>query len=405
MSDDRTSSNFKDLPALGELRAHLAGYVAATERSDRHVMRRRRFGVRRMLALAAALLVGGSAGAAVLSSRESSPLSGTLPAPILDLHTSGDVQYSVRLFPFLSVGWTGWCSSVTFSSQGRTVETSYGCAPVERSDAVVLEADEEGGQGGDYLTAILTDRVAKVRYADGITVRPIADPRLPSWARAAIRVITATEAASFEAHRRGRRVASELLGEEWLTADGRRLIERPTFRSEAIEHLPLTTLDPRHPADLPCTIHAGPLKGLVPISQTVTAPVPWPRQSSGGLLACANAVYRLDGTNLAAAVLVNAADPGHPAEALPGVRPDPADVGILLGGAVGTIGYPEGSAAGGAITKAFESFGTHQWDLTEEHNARTHDVSAKRAGHGWLVVEGGTSSQRAELLRSLTTEA
>lgn len=402
MTSQQTPHGFEDLPALEELREHLVGYVAAAERPDRHVLRRRRLGTRRLLVVLAVLVIGGSAGAAVLSSGKSRPLSGTLPAQFVGMHGPGGTQYSVRLFPFLSVGWTGWCSSVTFTIHRRTVETSYGCGPVERADAVAVQRFSQGGPGGDYLAAIVSDRVAKVRYADGVTVRPIADPRLPIWARAAIRVFTPSEAARVEAHARFR---TELFTEEWFAADGHRLLEPPTFRSESVEHLPLTTLNPDEPADLPCAIHASPLAGLVPVSQTVAAPVSWPRRALGGFLACANAVYRLDGTNLAAAVLVNAINPTQPAEQLPGLSVDPSHPGVLLGGELGTIGYPEGSSAGGALKTAFQSFGSHPWDLTEEHNSRDHDISAKRVGRGWLILEGGTPSQRATLLDALRTEA
>jgi hypothetical protein len=383
--------------------------MVAAARQQEQGRRGRSFVRRRpLIALIAVLVIGGSAGAAVLSFRGSRPLTGTLPAEFVlsgepvDVHSAGRAQYSVRLFPFLSVGWTGWCSSVTFTVHGRTVQISYGCGPVERADAVQIQSDDEGGPGGDYMYTIVTGRVATVRYADGVRVKPIADQRLPRWARAAVRVFTRSEAARLGANvppPRGFRV----LRQELLAADGDLLLERPTSRNEAVEHLPLTTLNPEEPADLPCAIHAASLAGLVPVSQTVTAPVSWPRRAPGGFLACANAVYRLGGTNLAAAVLVNALHPDQPAEQLPGLTLDPSHSGVLLGGEVGTIGYPEGSSGGGAIKQAFESLGQYQWDLTEEHNARDHDVSAKRAGGGWLVVEGGTPSQRAALLAALHT--
>jgi hypothetical protein len=405
MTSQQTPERFEDLPALWELREHLVGYVAAAERPDRHAVRRRRLGARRLLVALAMLVVGGSAAAAVLSPGKSRPLSGTLPAQFVGLHAPGGTQYSVRLFPFLSVGWTGWCWSLTFAVHGRTVQTSYGCRPVERADAIVVQRFSEGGRAGDYLAAIVTGRVVKVRYADGVTVRPIGDPRLPSWARAAVRVFSTREVARFEVHHRGRHASAELFTEEWFAADGRRLVEPLTFSNESAEHLALTTLNPQQPADLPCAIHASSLAGLVPVSQTVTTPAAWPRRTPGGFLACANAVYRLDGTNLAAAALVNATNPAQPAEQLPGLTDDPSHPDILRGGEVGTIGYPQGVSGGGVRTTAFETFGSHKWDLTEEHNLRDHDISAKRAGRGWLIVEGGTPSQRAALLRALKTEA
>jgi hypothetical protein len=374
--------------------------IEAARRQELPRARRVRLARRPLLALVAVLVLGGSTAVAVLSVRESGPLTGTVPLGLLSPQiTAGTTQYQLSVFPYLSVGWTGWCTSVNFTVHGRRQATSYGCGPVESPNPVELDSAGFGSAGGEYQYAILSDRVAEVRYADGARLRPIGGRRLPSWMRAAVRVYSSREARADGNRRFGR--------EELLDASGHRLLEPVTSRGEAVEHLPLFTLDAAHPADLPCTIHARALAGLVTLSQTVTARVPWPRRAPGGFLVCANATYRLDGTDMAAAVLVNALDPQQPADGLPGLALDRSHPGILVGGELGTIGYPEGSSVSDGMPggRAFESFGPHQWDLTEEHNSRDHSVSARRVGLGWLVVEGGTPSQRARLLDALHTSA
>jgi hypothetical protein len=325
------------------------------------------------------LAIGGSSAAAVLSLRDSRPLSGTLPAPLLDLHASGETRYRLSVFPFLSVGWTGWCSAATFTVHARIQATSYGCGPVERANQIQFYDDEFGDQSVDYMDEIVSDRVTEVRYGDGVEIEPISDPRLPRGMSAAVRVLSSREAAKASGGRL-------FIGSELLDADGHQLFEPPTSSDEAVEHLPLTTLASSNP-------------------ETVARPVPWPRRAPGGFLACANAVYRLDGTNLAAAALANALDPNKPAERLPGLTSDPSYPGILQGQELGSIGYPEGSGVGSfdPSTRPFYDPGHHQWDLTEEHNARDHDISATRAGKGWLIVEGGTLEQRSQLLAVLHT--
>jgi hypothetical protein len=106
-------------------------------------------------------------------------------------------------------------------------------------------------------------------------------------------------------------------------------------------------------------------------------------------------------------VLVNAVDARRPADPLPGLSRDTSHAGILGGDELGTIGYPEGSSVASftSSTRAFESTGPHPWDLSEEHNSRNHNISARRAGPGWLIAEGGTPSQRATLLGAVETKA
>ena len=341
------------------------------------------------------LALGGSAAAAVVSLTQSRPISGTLPIDVGQLHSAGDTQYRISVFPYLSVGWSGWCSSVNFSRHSRPTLIYYGCGPVESSRELSLAGGLVRGRGGFYAYDILSDRVAAVHYSDGPTITPISDPRLPAGTLAVVRVGPPPRPI-----KPGGRIALPPQ-ETFLDARGRALPNPVLGRANAVEHLPLRTLNPRDPAGGGCAVRARPVPGLVALSQTVTTPIAWPRREPGAFLACANATYRLGATNLAVAVLVNATDPQRVAPALPGLVADAAHAGILTGSELGSIGFPQGLGVAN-----FGGGGGHPFDTPTAHQAlANHDISARRAGTGWLIAEGGSAAQRATLLAALATDA
>jgi hypothetical protein len=368
--------------------------VEGARRQEQPVRRTLRIG-RRPLALAAGVLaLGGSAAAAVVSLGTSRPLSGSVPNGVgigQVLHRAGATQYRVSVFPYLAVGWSGWCSSVEFSVRARPTASAYGCGPVESSRELVLDGATFGGPKFVYEYEILSDRVAAVHYSDGPTVTPISDPRLPRGTRAVVRIaaiprVTRPDPPPFPR-------------ETWLDARGR-VLPRPVItRANAVEHLPLRTLNPRHPAGHGCAVRAQPLGGLLALTQTVVTAVPWPRREAGAFLACANAHYRLGTSMLAVAVLVDATNPHRLAPPLPGLLADPRHPGILIGSELGSIGFPQGLGV-------FNGGRGQPFDTPTAHQAlANHDVSARRAAPGWLVAEGGTATERATLLAALRTAA
>jgi hypothetical protein len=138
------------------------------------------------------------------------------------------------------------------------------------------------------------------------------------------------------------------------------------------------------------------------LTETLTTPVPWPRRQPGAFLTCANATYKLDGTTLGVAVLVDATNAQRPAPPLPELQPDPAHPGLLTGHELGNIGFPHGLGVfNGAGGQAFQTFNTH----ARRPQFADHDVSARRAGPAWIIAEGGTPAQRATLLANLATSA
>ena len=366
--------------------------VEGARRQERPARRWVRLGRRPLAALFGVLAVAGSAAAAVVSLTASRPLSGTVQNGVGVLHSAGPTQYRISVFPYLAVGWSGWCSSADFSVNGRPTATEYSCGPVESSSQLVLDSALFGGRSGFYEYEIVSDRVAAVHYSDGPTITPISDPRLPRGTRAVVRVGPMPKVS-----KPGMPVP--LPREKWLDARGRVLPIAVIGRANAVEHLPLRALNPQHPAGGGCTVLARPLRGLVALSQTVARAVPWPRREPGAFLACANATYRLGTSTLAVAVLVDATNPRRTAAPLPGVVADPATPGVLIGAELGSIGFPQGLAV-------FATGRQQPFNTPSAHQALAdHDVSARRAAPGWLIAEGGTAAQRATLLAALTTDA
>ena len=367
--------------------------VEGARQQEQPLRRSLRLGRRPLAALLGVLALGGSAAAAVVSLSTSRPLSGTAPIGVGVLHSgAGPTQYRISVFPYLAVGWSGWCTSANFSVHSHPTATEYGCGPVESSGQLVLDGASFGARGGSYEYEIVSDRVAAVRYAGGPTITPISDPRLPRGTRALVRVGPPPTLSKHGP-------TAPFPREQLLDARGRVLPMPVTARANAVEHLPLRALNPRHPSPGGCTVLARPLVGLVALTQTVAPAVPWPRREPGAFLACANATYRLGASTLAVAVLIDATNPRRRAAPLPGLAADPANAGILTGSELGSIGFPQGLAIfAGGRQQPFNTPSAHQ-------ALADHDISARRAGPGWLIAEGGTAAQRTRLLAALTTAA
>ena len=365
--------------------------IEGARRQERAAARSRRgsrvsrLGGRRALMVALALvLVGGATAGAVISSSRSRPLSGTLPH---GLSNAGPSHYRISVFPYMAVGWSGWCSSVVFNSDRSREATDYGCNPVESSGPLVAGGDEFGDQSGEYSYGVVSDAVAYIRLSSGATLTPASSPRLPPGTRA---YFTAAPQSDERPLFRPVRL---------FDAAGTQLVQPLISREDAVEHLPQLPVNPYRPGSARCAVRIAPAAHLAASSETVTPPVPWSRHQTGAFLACANATFALNTTKLGVAVLVNASDPAQAAPALPELAPDAAHPGVLAGHELGSIGFPQGS--GVADFGGGQAFNTP----TRHQQFADHDVSARRAGEGWIVVEGGTSAQRALLLAHLSTAA
>jgi len=349
------------------------------------------FGRRPLVVLAALILLGGSATAAVVSLTASRPLSGTLshgPAPGAAI---GRSRYEIMVFPYMAVGWSGWCTTADFHGAHGRADSFYGCGPDEASGDPTV-----GGElFGSYEYGVVRDVVAAVRFSYGRTVVPISDPRLPPGMRA-----------FFTIHPPLGQSDRPPWTETLLDSHGHVIPVPMVTAANAVEHLPLRAIDPRHPGNAPCAVRARTVRGVKPIAETVSTPVPWPRHHSGAFEACSNATFRLGSSTLAVALLINASDPQRPAPPLPELRVDPRRRGLLTGTGLGSIGFPEGSGVAdfSAHARPFHLLAGQQVQVGTPADVQAlanHDVSARRAGRAWLIAEGGTATQRTALLAAL----
>lgn len=338
-------------------------------------------GRRALVAAVAALLIGGTAAGAVITLSRSKPLSGTLArGPSL----RGASHYRVSVFPYMTVGWSGWCTSAVFDSRSSREATDYSCAAVESSGPAIAGGGSFGDSSGEYSYGVVSDSVASVHW-DGRVVAPIKSPRLPPGTSAYFIVGPA------------RNLSPRL--PKLFDSSGREIPNPLITRETAVEHLPQIAVDPRNPDTAPCAVHPSVVPHLVPLAQTVTTPAPWPRRQPGAFLACANATYELEGTTLGIAVLVDATNAQLPAPPLPELQPEPAHPGLLTGHELGNIGFPHGLGV-------FNGGGGQPFNTpTRYQEFANHEVSARRAGPAWIIAEGGTPDQRATLLAAVSINA
>ncbi len=352
--------------------------------------RRRR---RAWLGVVGVLLLAGSATAAVLVQSRSRPLQGTTRA-VQGIFGVPKANYQVRVFPYMAVGWSGWCASVAFQATPHRSFGDFGCGPVEVSgDPLIAGGGTTGGPGGIYDFGFVSNRVAAIRLFNGTTIIPIASPHLPSWMRAYIAFV------------RGRRPLR--IGPDTLLDRNGHAIPQPTItRANAVQHLPTHAINPSDAGAVPCAIRERSTAGIAPLAQATSTVARWPRPQPGAFLACANATFRVDGTTLAVAVLVNANEPEQPAPPLPELAPITGQAGLLGARGLGTIGFPEGTSVGdfsGHATPFAIPPGQEQSGAPAGIQQVTdHDLTARRDGLAWLIAQGGTGPQRARLLAALT---
>jgi len=340
---------------------------------------RGRLGGRRLLLVSLiAGLVCGTAAAAVLSTAPSRPLSGVInPDP-----NGKASRYTIRVFPIMTVGWSGWCFAAVFGESPSTRTTAYGCSTVEGSGPLVAGGDEWANARSSYSFGVVTSNVAFVRRPDGTLVRTIAAAGLP-----------ANDRAYFSLTDVRHRAPGERSAITYLDSSGRPLSTGRGSPLQAVARLPVATMSRGALPRGACRISVPALSGISQISETVTRALRWPRFQHGAFLACANATYRLGANILGLALLVDAARPHRLAPALPGVHVTQRTTSLVLMTGVGNIGFPPGSFVADFGGEApFQA-------SPEARIYSSRDVSARRAGPGWLIAEGGSELQRAALLR------
>ena len=360
---------------------------------------------RPLAVVVAALVICGSATAAVLSlaGSPSQPLSGQVPgrpvtaAPGATPSVAGN-HYRITVFPELAAGGAGWATGMAFSRNGQPASGGQagGLYPTARDPIF-------GGTGVGYTPVgpntspsvaftLTGPEVAAIRF-DGRTIRTFTSSQLPTRDRVAVFFLpagapTPVVPGNSPAITRGtirvttgprgssRRIPAAALVP--LDATGRAIpVTPPTlyaFPSITFWQAPSAVTPtihepayhgPTHPGPGACELGQTGLPGLTPEwGHTLARVTPVTDAQGELLLSCIDTHYYLHGWPLTAAVLLNAQHPGAPPGPLPGATPIP--------GTTGTVDFP---AAG---------------------------LSGRRIGNAWLVVSGGSgTTQRARVLAAL----
>jgi hypothetical protein len=149
---------------------------------------RRRLRGRRGLAVAlAGLLVAGTAAAAVVSldAEPSKPLAGPVKTSAPNARA-----YAISLLPEFRAGNAGWCSSLRFSTGGRTTSSGMGCGPARAAGGNMIAGGGVQFSRDNVQYVIATARVRAVRFGDdGPVVATETDPALPYDWRYAVAVV------------------------------------------------------------------------------------------------------------------------------------------------------------------------------------------------------------------------
>lgn len=313
---------------------------------------RRRRDARRARAFASlvAMMLLGTVVWALLSTGP--PASSSVTEPVLRGPTlSSDTApgFNIRVWPTLTVGRAGWCMVV--EEHGRAGVSACGGPATTASPFVeIFGFGPAATPSSMTMYLVSTPQVAAV-LVDGHLRRDTAPlPGLPYGLRAA-RISNALP---------GMRVVA-------LDARGHAIADtEPAFppKQAAVR----SWRYPERPPHGTCELQATGISGLATRGGAVaTAIAPRSGQLVGhAFLACLATEYRLHGTPLKAILLLDAAQPGTRVAALPNFHP--------VGGAPGI--FAEG------------------------------ELTAKRSGPGWMVVEqGSTPAQRILLLEHLTASA
>jgi hypothetical protein len=340
----------------------------------------------------AVLLLAGSATAAVLVQSRSHPLTGTIRG-VQGILGVPKASYQVRAFPYLAVGWSGWCASVAFQATPHRSFGEYGCGAVEDSREPLIAGGAAGGPGGLYDSGFVSTRVAAIRLFNGTTIVPIANAHLPSWMRAYIAFVRGP-------------LPIRPRPDTLLDRGGHTVPQPIITRADAVKHLPTHAINPNDAAAVPCAIRERSSTGITALAQAVSTVAPWPRRQPGAFLACANATFRVGTATLAVAVLVDANHPDQPAPPLRELVPLTGQPDLLGARGLGTIGFPEGTSVadfGGDTAPFAIPAGQQQFGAPAGiQQVTNHDLTARRDGRAWLIAQGGTGAQRARLLAALT---
>lgn len=308
----------------------------------------------------------------------------TSPGPVVagvPVRLPAGLRYAIPVTPDLEAGDSGWCSSTEFTlpaARTRLIGGGSACAPASAHAVTIVAAGgaltnvlsslpglhQPQASGGRPSSAhiqsamrqtvlinsfVVNDQVARIRVGNASFI-PRSDPELaPDWR--AVVFFTRGPLANFEL----------------IDRHGRAIDQ--TGAQASVPAVPVTTVNP---GDLPpavCSLGASDLPRVTSQWEVVAdrAPTRGRNAPPDALFSCARAWYAFPSahTVYSAAILLDAQNPARTAPNLPGLTPSthPGD-------------YEEASSAGGQIT-------------------------ARRVGNAWLLVQGPNQHQRTRLLNNI----
>jgi hypothetical protein len=278
----------------------------------------------------------------------------------------------------MTAGWAGWCTIAVLAEAPSTRTTVYGCGAVEGEGPLIAGGEEFANSRGSYTLGVVSRDVAYVRLPEGSLIRTITEPALPLGTRA-----------YFSPTHLPHKSPDERRSVAYLDAS-RRPLAVPN--QPAAPRLRVSSAPGDQRARTSCQITVRPVRSLRLLTRTAVQAPAWPRHQTGAFLACADATYRFGTARVALAMLVNADAPAQVAAPLPAVRRDPLHPRLFEGRGLGNLGFPPGLAVADFSGEA--PFAA----IPAARIYASHDITARRAGHAWLVAEGGTPRQRASLL-------
>jgi hypothetical protein len=331
--------------------------------------RRRQRARRQRVALCGGLALTGAAvivSALSAGGSPASPAAARRPVGALAARGHTDAAFGIRLSPSLDGGQYGWCVGVEEAPYAGIAGGGCSMMPVASTPVAMRLSDASVKTRTESVVLVTTPQVTAVLVNGHRRVPTVTLPGLPYGLRA-VRVLTPLKTTTSPRGRPGVAPPREPQVVP-LEARGRALSEPPLARKQPalLERPPAGA----HSAAAPCSLRASGLPGLAAQWSHVASAI---RPFAGALVgraffSCIDTEYQLQRWPLDAAILLDAAHPGSPPAAIPGLAPVAADPGY------------------------FNGAGDFKGELT-----------ATRFANAWLVIAGGSGlAQRIDVLRHLT---
>lgn len=370
-----------------DLRDHLLHAITRLETRPARTSRWAGLRSHPLAAIVAALVFAGTATAGVISiaSERSARLAGQVPrqAGPESPHfwgLEGGERYRITVWPVLQGGASGVCAMIVF--EGPHGVGYGGCGAPYPTTAMPYLAP--GGRtayphgiitkGGALEYFLTGPSVAAVRIGTHLAITPRREPGLPAGDRAVVFYLPAgspeIDPPWFPPRQLGLTRGAKALS---VVAVGRDGAPIPVDRGVQPFRLPARYWErPEKPPSGACAL-AAPSSYRAYRGTTAVRLEPETDVEGAALTSCLSIDYKVAGTALTAAVLVNARSPTSAPPALFGASP--------LAGQPGLVNREE---------------------HTGLHSSTLIALTARRDGHAWIVVEGGRGlAQRIQAVRAL----